>query len=447
LRLKTYDKTKHDMDPLIVGYIGLAALFVLIILGMRIAYATALVGIIGILFLKGWSVASAVSGFLPHASVAHYSLSVIPLFVIMGYFAYHANLTSDAFNTARQWVGHFPGGLALATTFGCAAFAACTGASIAAASVMGKIAIPEMRKYSYNTTLAAGAVAAGGTLAVLIPPSVPLVIFGVITEKSIGVLLLAGIIPGILTALIFSSMVYIRVKLNPDLAPPLPSASFKDKLISLKNIWGIIVLVCLIIGGIYTGIFTPTEAGGAGATGAFLMALMMRRLSWAKLKESLLETGRVTIMIFSIIVGVLILVRFLALTGVSTALAEAVLSLHVHRIVILIGVLLIYLVLGMFLEIIGMLMLTVPIIFPAIVALGFDPIWFGIIVVKMCEMCLMTPPVGLNVYAVKSVAPDIPLEEIFKGIFPFLLVDVLTMTLLIAFPKIVTFLPSIMIHT
>lgn len=433
------------MDPLVLAYIGLGAIFVLVFLGMRIAFATVLVGIVGILFLKGWDVVMSVSGFLPHGIVAHYSLSVIPLFIIMGYFAYFAGFTSDVFTTARQWVGHLPGGLAIATTFGCAGFAACTGASVASAAVMGRVAIPEMRKYGYDNRLATGAVAAGGTLATLIPPSVPLVIFGIITEQSIGILLIAGLIPGIFSALIYTGMIYTRVSLNPRLAPPLPSVPWKDRFISLKNTWGILVIFFLIIGGIYSGVFTPTEAGGAGATFAFLMALAMRRLSWDQFKESLLETGRVTIMIFSIIVGVLIFVRFLALTGFPAAFVKAVITLPVHPMVILTGILGMYVVLGMFLEIIGMMMLTLPIIFPAVVALGFNPIWFGIILVKMCEICLITPPVGLNVYVVRSVAPDIPLEEIFRGILPFLLMDILTVALLMIFPQIITVLPNAMI--
>jgi tripartite ATP-independent transporter DctM subunit len=239
-------------------------------------------------------------------------------------------------------------------------------------------------------------------------------------------------------------MIYTRVKLNPSLAPPLPAAPWRKRFLALKNTWGILVIFVLIIGGIYTGVFTPTEAGGAGATFAFLMALGMRRLSWAQFTESLLETGRVTVMIFSIIVGVLIFVRFLALTGFPAAFVNAMISLPVHRVVVLIGILGMYVVLGMFLEIIGMMMLTLPLIFPAVVALGFSPVWFGIILVKMCEICLITPPVGLNVYVVRSVAPDVSLEEIFRGIVPFLLMDILTVALLMIFPQIVTILPDLM---
>jgi tripartite ATP-independent transporter DctM subunit len=433
------------MDPLVAGYIGIGIITLLIILGMRIAFATALVGIIGIGLLKGWGTAFYMAGYLPHGIVAHYSLSVIPLFIIMGYFGFYAGLTKEVFQTARQWFGHFPGGLAIATTYGCAGFAACTGSSVASAAIMGKMAIPEMRKYHYQPRLAAGAVAAGGTIATLIPPSVPLVIYGIITEQSVGLLLMAGFLPGILSAVIYAFMIQARVKVSPDLAPPLPAASWKERLVSLKNTWGIIAILIIILGGIYTGVFTPTEAGGAGATATFFMALISGKLRWKGFKDSLLDTGRATVMIFSIIVGVLIFVRFLAISGLPAAFSKAVVAMPIPPLLILFGMLGIFVFLGMFLDLIGMMLLALPIIFPAVVALGFDPIWFGVIVVKMGEICLITPPVGLNVYVVNSVAPDIPSQEIFMGIIPFLLMDFLTLAVLIIFPQISLFLPSLMV--
>lgn len=433
------------MDPLTMGLLGLGAIFVLILLGMRIAFATALVGFVGLWIMKDMGVAGKVVGFLCHGIVAHYSLSVIPLFIIMGYYAFYAGLTDDIFFTARQWIGHLPGGIAIATVFGCAGFAACTGASTASAAIMGRVAIPEMKKYGYHPRLAAGVVAASGTLASLIPPSVILVIYGIITEQSIGALLIAGFIPGIVSAAIYAAMIYTRVKIYPELGIPQPGVSLKAKFFALKGTWGVLVLIVLIIGGIYSGVFTPTEAGGAGAFGAFLMALFMRRLTKERLKESLLETGRTTIMIFAIIVGVLIFVRFLALSGLPNTFTQFVLDLPIPPSLILVLILCIYVFLGMFLDAIGMMMLTLPMVFPAVTGLGYDPIWFGIIIVKMCEICLITPPVGLNCYIVRSVAPDIPLEEIFRGILPFLAMDILTVALLIAFPQIITFLPSRML--
>jgi tripartite ATP-independent transporter DctM subunit len=431
------------MDPLIMGLIGLSAIFVLVVLGMRIAFATALVGFVGLWIMKNFVVAGKVVGFLPHAIVAHYSLSVIPLFIIMGYYAFYAGLTDDIFFTARQWVGHLPGGLAIASVFGCAGFAACTGASTASAAIMGRVAIPEMRKYGYHPRLAAGVVAASGTLASLIPPSVILVIYGIITEQSIGALLIGGFIPGVVSAAIYAGMIYTRVKISPELGKLQPRVSWKKRVYALKGTWGVLVLIFLIIGGIYSGVFTPTEAGGAGAFSAFLMALFMRRLTLQRLKESLLETGQTTIMIF--IVGVLIFVRFLALTGLPATFAQFVLDLPLPRLIVILLIMSIYIFLGMFLDAIGMMMLTLPIVFPAVVALGYDPIWFGIIIVKMCEICLITPPVGLNCYIVRSVAPDIPLEEVFRGIIPFVAMDVLTVALFIAFPGIITYLPHQML--
>ncbi len=432
------------MDPLVAGYIGVAIITVLIILGMRIAFATALIGIIGIALLKGWDTAYYVAGYLPHGIVAHYSLSVIPLFIIMGYFGFYAGLTSKVFQTAREWFGHLSGGLAIATTYGCAGFAACTGSSVASAAIMGKMAIPEMLKYNYQGRLAAGAVAAGGTIATLIPPSVPLVIYGIITEQSVGLLLMAGVLPGIVSAVLYAFMIQIRVKLHPDLAPPLPAASWKKRFVSLKDTWGIFAILFIILGGIYTGIFTPTEAGGAGAATTLLLALMSGKFTWKSFKASFLETGKSTVMIFSIIVGVLIFVRFLAITGLSAAFSNAVVALPLPPIIILIGILGIFLFLGMFLDLIGMMLLALPIIFPVIIDLGYDPIWFGVIVVKMGEICLVTPPVGLNVYVVNSVAPTIPTQEIFMGIIPFLIMDITTLAILIAFPQITLFLPSLM---
>ena len=432
------------MEPLVVGYAALAVMVILIVLGMRIAFVAPLVAFGGIAALKGWKVAFNMAGYLPHGIAAHYSLSVIPLFIIMGYLGFFSGLTKDIFHTARQWFGHLPGGMAIATTYGCAGFAACTGSSVASAAVMGKMAIPEMKKYGYHPGFAAGAVAAGGTIATLIPPSVPLVIYGIITEQSVGFLLMAGFLPGILSAVIYALMIQIRVKLKPALAPPLEKATWRNRLLSLKNTWGMLVILTLMLGGIYTGVFTPTEAGGAGAAGVLLIGLMAGRLDFKKFKRALLDTGRATVMIFAIIVGILIFVRFLALTGLPAAFSQAVVAMQVPRIFILCGILGLFVFLGMFLDLIGMMLLALPIVFPPVVALGYDPIWFGVIVVKMGEICLITPPVGLNVYVVNSVAPDIPSQTIFKGIVPFLCMDFLTLAVLIAFPQIVTILPSLM---
>jgi tripartite ATP-independent transporter DctM subunit len=430
------------MDPITLGLLGCVALLILLIIGMPIAFATALIGFLGVFAIKSWSVAVGTVGYLVYPLAAHYTLSVIPMFILMGYFAFYAGLTSDIFSVGRKWVGHLPGGMAIATVFGCAAFAASSGSSTASAAVMGKVAIPEMKKYHYDDKLSAGVVAASGTLASLIPPSAILVIFGVIVEESIGKLLIGGFLPGILSALIYAIMLYVWARIKPEMAPVTSKFSLPEALRSLKYVWGIGLLFILVIGGLYIGVFTPTEAGAAGAAGAFLIALFSMRLTWSNLVESLLETARATVMIFMIIIGVLIFMRFLAISGVSRAFIEAVEALPVPRWVILSGFLAFYVILGMFMDAIGMLTLTLPLMFPIIVGLGYHPIWFGIIAVKMCEICLITPPIGLNVYMVRGVAPDIPLEEMFKGVIPFLAMDILTLVVLVLFPQIATFLPS-----
>ena len=434
------------MDPLIVGVIGFATFIILVLLGMRIAFAAALIAFVGLVVIKGWGTAGDTVGFLAYSIPANFVLTIIPLFIIMGHFALFAGFTHDIFTVGRQWVGHLPGGLAMASVLGCAGFAACSGASTAAAAVMGKAAIPEMRRYGYDRKLAAGVIAASGTLASLIPPSNMLVIYGIITEQSIGALLIAGFIPGIVSAIIYMLMIYFRIRLNPQLGPPLPAIPWKERFIGLRGIWGMLTLLILVLGGIYSGIFTPTEAGGGGAAGAFLLALLLRKLSWSNLKESLLETGKTTVMIFAILVGVLILMRFLALSGLTTAFTTFALGLPLPPLAVLVGILFVYVILGMFMTAVGTMMLTLPLVLPVIVGLGYDPIWFGIIVVKMCEIAFITPPVAVNVYVVKSVAPDIPIEVIYRGIGPFLLMDFVTLSVLIAFPQIVLFLPNAMMR-
>ena len=428
------------MDPL-MGYLGLLGVVILVFLGMRIAYAAAFVGFCGLVSLKGLSVSGKTLGFLIHGIVAHYSLSVVPLFIVMGYFSLYGGLTDDLFDTARNWLGNISGGIAIATIGGCAAFAACTGASTASAAIFGRIAVPEMIRSGYSNRMSTALVAASGTLASLIPPSVILVIYAIITGQSVRLLLVAGFIPGVLSALIYAGMIYTRVKFSREKVKHISNITWEKRFKSLKGMWWVVALFIIVLGGLYIGVFTPTEAGGVGAFGAFVLGIINKKLSLTNLKKSLLETGRTTIMVFSIIVGVLILVRFLALSGFTAQASNFVAELPIPRIGILLSVLSLYLFLGMFLDAIGMLMLTLPIIYPAIILLGFDPIWFGIILVKMIEISLITPPVGINVYVVHSVVPDIAPEEIFRGVLPFLAMDILTVSLLIMFPQIVTFLP------
>ena len=411
---------------------------------MWVGFAAALVGIAGITILKGWGAASAVAGFLPYSSSASFELSVIPMFVIMGYFAYHGGITRDIFNTTQRWMGHFPGGLAIATTYGCALFGAISGSSTAAAAVMGQVAIPEMRRYNYDTKLASATVAAGGTLASLIPPSVVMVIYGVVAEASVGSLMIAGIIPGILEATMYAVMIYGWCRLRPEAGPALPAASWRTRLVSLKGIWSTLTLAALVLGGLYAGVFTPTEAGGVGATGALLIGVATRRLGWAGFKKSILDTGTTTAMIFAILIGIFLLLRLFALSGLTRAMIDFVLGSNLPPAGVILGIVIIMTILGMFVSSTGMIMLTVPFFLPVLVDQGYDPIWFGIVVVKMCELAFITPPVAMNLYAVKAVAPDIPMEDIMKGIIPFLVVDFLSVALLVAFPQIILWLPGTM---
>ena len=411
---------------------------------MRIAFATAFCGFVGLWILRGYTPAATLASMIPHGHLAVYPLLVLPLFILMGYFAYYAGITRDLYWTARQWLGHLPGGLAIATIFGSAGFAAACGASTASAAVMGRIALPELKKFGYDDKVSAGCVAAGGTMATMIPPSVLLVIYGFIAEESIGALLLAGFLPGLLEAFSYSLLLFLRFKVNPSLGPPMERVPWADRVKSLKGVWGIVTLVVLVMGAIYTGIATPTEAAAVGAGGALLLALP--RLSKGNFKSAMLETAQATSMIFAIVAGVLIFVHFLGFTGMPAQLAESIVQIDAKPIVILVAVLALYLVLGMFLDGIGMLLLTVPIILPAIKALGVDPIVFGVLVGRMVEIGLITPPVGLYVYVLKGVAPHISMSNMFRGCGWFVFVDLINVAILITFPQIILFIPQTMIN-
>jgi tripartite ATP-independent transporter DctM subunit len=398
------------MDAYSAGILSIIALVGLILLGVRIAYASGLVGLIGLAILRGWDPGTGLAGFLAHSESSHYTLSVLPMFILIGYLAFYAGLTQGAFYAARCWLGWLPGGLAVATIFATAGFAAVSGASTATAAVFSRVAIPEMLRYGYDRSMAAAVVAAGGTLASLIPPSAILVIYGIIVEQSIGALLLAGFIPGALTAFCYSSIIVLRVMINPALGPSIEGVSWGERFRSLQGAYGIVFVIGVILFGIYTGVMTPTEVGGVGAFIIFIMALAKREMSWRNLYDALMETSKLSVMIFTIIWSILIYVRFLGFTGLPGAFADYIAHIEVPRLVILLLILFVYIILGMFMDGIGMLLLTLPVVFPAIVALGYDPIWFGIIVVKMVEIGLITPPIGLNCFVVNGVRPDIPLS-------------------------------------
>ena len=433
------------MSPVEIGAIGGAVLIVLVVIGVHVAFAGALVGLAGLVYMIGWAPGLGIAGTIPFSELAHYSLSVLPMFILIGYLAFHARLTQGAYYCMRMWFGHFPGGLAVASVFAAAAFGAVSGSSTATAAVFSRIAIPEMLRYGYKPGFAAGVVAAGGTLASLIPPSGILVIYAIIVEESVGRLLIAGFIPGIFSAIIYGAAIVLRVKIDPSLGAPVHGARWGERIRSLGQMWGIIAVVFIIMGGIYTGWMTPTESGAVGAFIILLLALA-HGMNRAQLFHGLMETAKVSVMILTIIWGILILVRFLGFSGLPAAIQEFILGLDVHRFWILMMILLIYVVLGMFMDAIGMLLLTLPLVEPIVVSLGYDSVWFGIIVVKMVEICLITPPIGLNCFVVAGVRPDIPLTAIFKGIWWFFVCDVLTVALLIAVPDIVLWLPNTMFN-
>ncbi len=432
------------MGPVAVGLVSLAALTLILLSGTRIAFATALCGFLGLWILRGYPAAATLSATSIFGHLTNYSLLVLPLFIMMGFFAFRAGITRDLYWTARQWLGHLPGGLAIATIVGSAGFAAACGASTASAAVMGRVALPELRRYGYDDKVSTGCVAAGGTMATMIPPSVLMVIYGFIAEESIGALLLAGILPGILEAISYSIMLLVRFRLNPALGPPIHGITWTDRVRSLRGVWGMIVLVILVMGSIYTGISTPTEAAGVGALGALVLAVP--RMRWRDFWAAMVETAQTTSFIFAIVAGVLIYVHFLGFTGMPGAIAKSIAVLDVPPTVVLIGILALYLVLGMFLDGIGMILLTVPIILPTIEHLGIHPIVFGVLVVRMVEIGLITPPVGLNVYVLRGVARDVSMGDMFRGCGWFVFVDIINVAILLAFPKIILFIPQTMIR-
>ncbi|GGG38107.1 C4-dicarboxylate ABC transporter [Caldovatus sediminis] len=435
---------EFDLEPVTYGVIGLVALSVLILMGVRIFVAAGLVGLVGLAALRNWDVAAGISGIVPHQQTTSYALSVLPLFILIGFLAHFAGIIQGAYRCARAWMGWMPGGLAIGTIFATAGFAAVSGASTATSAVFARVAIPELLRYDYHPRLAAAVVAAGGTLATLIPPSAILVVYGIIVEQSIGALLLAGFIPGIISALIYAGLLLLRFRFNPALGRPITDIGWDERLRTLPEILPILVVVAIVMGGMYTGWATPTEVGALGSFVVFVMALMRGGLTARNLWRALLETARLTVMIFSIIWGVLIFVRFLAFAGLPGAFSEWIVALPLSPLMTLLMILAGYMVLGMFMNGIGMLLLTLPVVFPAVVALGYDPIWFGIIVVKMVEIGLITPPIGLNCFVVAGVRPDIPLQEIFRGVWPFVVADLLTVGVFIAFPELILFLPRLM---
>jgi tripartite ATP-independent transporter DctM subunit len=369
---------------------------------------------------------------------------VLPMFVLMGYIAGEARLSESLYHACNAWLGHRRGGLALATIGGCGAFAAICGSSLATAATMAQISLPEMRRYNYDDRLATGAVAAGGTIGILIPPSVIMVIYGLLTETSISRLFLAGFLPGILTVAGFMLTIAVMTRIDPRLGPPGGRSSTREKLVALRNVWGAAALFLLVIGGLYLGVFSPTEAASIGAVGALLLGILNRSFTRAMLARSLLDAVKTTAMVFTILIGAILFNNFLILASMPSLVSSWITGLPLGKTGILIVIIGMYFILGCLLDSLAMILLTIPIVFPIIQALGYDPVWFGIIIVMVVELGLITPPIGMNVFVIKGIARDVPLATIFRGVTPFIVTQIALIVILVAFPQIALWLPSTM---
>jgi len=433
------------MDPVTVGILGSCFLFLLLLMGIPIAFSLMLVGFLGISALASIQAALPLIARTVYESASHYPYTIIPLFIVMGSYAEITGISSDLYGTFDKWLRRLPGGLGMATIAAIAGFSAISGSSVASSAAFGKVAYPEMRRFNYSPRLAAGTVAAGATIDFLIPPSLGFVIFGMLTEQSIGKLLISGMIPGLMLAGAFMGILYIWVKFNPNSALNSPErVPWREKISALRGIWETAVIFLLVIGGIYTGLFTPTEAAGVGATLIFLMAIWKKKLTSRILLDSLLEAVRVSTMVLFLVAGANVFSYFLALSTIPIKMSTWIVGLGVHKYAILAIIVLIYLLLGCFLDAISMMILTLPVIFPVVLQLGFDPIWFGVVCVLMMGAGLITPPVGLCVYTVASIAKDAPLEEVFKGALPFLIAILFVTFLITLYPQIALFLPGLM---
>jgi C4-dicarboxylate transporter, DctM subunit len=434
------------LDPATAGVVVALLLVALLTAGVHIGVSLGLGGILGIWLTIGPRAAWAQLATIPFSTTNNFDLATIPLFILMGALATQAGLTGDLYRAAHAWLGRLPGGLAMATTLASAAFGAASGSTVVNAAIFTKMAMPEMTRFGYDKRLSAGCIAASGTLASLIPPSILMVIYGLITEQSIGKLLIAGLVPGILSAGMYLLAIWLWVSRRPEIAPTVDfRLTLAEKLRATSGVWGIGALFALVIGGIYTGYFVPTYAGAVGAFGAFLIVAAKRQLSWRTLVETFKDAGVTTSTIFIIVIGGILLARFLTYTGLVREVSDWLLVLDLPPFLYLLGFAVLYLILGMFIEPIAIMVMTLPVMFPILVGVGYDPIWLGVISIKLAEMSLMTPPVGLNVYVVRSASPvPLTLEQVFAGVMPFLAMDVVTLGLLIAFPAIVTFLPDLM---
>lgn len=433
------------MSDVQVGLVGIGLLLTLIALRVPIGVTMITVSFSGIWYLMGWNVAWGSLGVIPYQFSTNWVLSSVPMFLLLGFICYHARLTEGLFRAARMWLAGVPGGLAISGILGCAGFASVCGSSVACSAAMGRIAVPEMMKQRYSAELATGTVAAGGTIGALIPPSIIMILYGIIAQTSITELFLGGVAIGLLTMFSYIAVILVRVKLNPALAPSVKEEiSMAEKLAALRDVWPILLVMLGIFGGLFSGIFTPTEAGAIGAFLSCVVAVIARQLTWERFKNAILETLLTTTGLLIIGIGASLLQRFLALSGAGTYISELIIGQNADIAWVLLGIVMIYLLLGMFLEPIGAMLLTLPIVLPIINSAGLSLVWFGVVLTKLLEIGMITPPVGMNVFVIKGVVGNlISTTGIFKGIMWFLFVDLVVLALMMFFPDLVLFLPAI----
>lgn len=424
--------------------IGFAAIFALALMRVPLAFAMGLVGFVGIGVSLGWQPAMASAAQVVYDTGFAYTLSVIPLFILMGNFVARAGLAHELFNAAYAFIGHRRGGLAHATIAACGGFGAICGSSIATAATMSKVAYPSMRRLGYSDSLSTGVMAAGGTLGIMIPPSTIMVIYGIITETNIGKLFAAGVIPGALTAALLMVAVALVTSRDPEHAPPGERTPWPERWRALRGIWGVVVLVIVVLGGIYGGFFTATEGAGFGAAGAFLFALLRRRLTWAILAQVLVESARTTAMLFTLLIAATIFANFVNFTTLPLDLKDWITQAGLSPTMIIVAMMAVYVLLGTVMEELTMVLLTIPLFFPIVTGLGFDPLWFGVLIVMIVQIGLISPPVGMNLFVLNALLPQVGLMQIFRGCWPFVLAMVVTLGLLIAFPQLSLWLPSLM---
>lgn len=431
------------MDPALVGSLSIVALLTLIFLGMPVAFCMGLLAIIGLWMLGGWPVMTSILGIIPWQKATMYEFTVVPMFVLMGTLVFYCGFGRDAYYACRQWVGHFPGGLAQATILGNTFFAASSGSSVAATATFVKVAVPEMRRYGYDTKLVTGSVAAAGPLAAMIPPSITLVVYGMVTEQSIRQLLIAGFLPGLLLALSFIVHIHWRTWRNPSLGGAMPRATWKTRILAIKHIWGVAVLFLIVMGGIYSGIITPTEAGAVGAAGAALVGFVTRRLRLHELWVSVTDAAKMMGVLMAILVGSFLYNTLLTYSRLPNMAVELLTGLSIPPAGILAGILILWLILGCIMPPLAVLFLTMPAVFPLTVAMDWNPIWFGILYVATTEIGCITPPFGLTLFAAKASLPDVSMDTIIRGSLPFLIPEMVVLVLLVIFPQIALFLPNL----